>query len=832
MIRNLNLLLVLLVGWLPANLRQPEQPAKRQAFEQVFGDAVRLDPAMIKQLLQDNPGKRHYVDHDKDGIPEEVWFVDTDRRHSDNRRPVLVRVIDEDGDLRMGGLPDRDTDLWVADWHADGLVDAVIDYEDDDGDGDLDQMSMFFYDQRQGLRVWWSHDDGDDNLLWYDQDYVYEQAECQYKSHFGGDESFSGFYYDPGQHRWIPFSENPFLFFDPDHDGVTEEVVRMAGHDDQIRSVRWSFDADNDGSLKQPRNFDAGITVLAPGWTPANQNSSLTLPSALCDTLLIRNIPAGPLLRRGDALRYLSEITWGRALLSWDENDWNKAWNNPRDTIHRWEGIIAAASTDSVYYMPRVGGPDCGPFNKRYELLLQPEGPLQFYYHPSDHRIHLKHSDRSWLVVDYDGDGKADMRYLWQDRDGDGLVDYLELDLDADGQVDDGWPLDSSKTKPLDWSFEALQNVYQPVAVYETGRKYRLARLLQTILAGEGEEDDPLWPYVENSHSDESLLYHLGLCNDRQIVRLRRMHSGKKSFWEDFYAARSKNDVEAMQQLLQQEFRPETDFPDFDNWLSDIRREPPRQRVAWNDKWFPPNWCWESEQVGFRTYDGHIDLFGKRSDRLIVPDFVKITRQNYHKDLNPWGMDILEAGESGGCGAIILYVDGKAYPVYRKTEEKTPVFAGRLVEETAYRVVIEQLASEVVPGREFTVRIRPSAHAGRSESHVEVLVEGGRRGERLELGIGLTRFPQEDFLFDRQQGIMGLWGQQNPEIGPVGMGILFPADAYVRLDQQPYEHRVVLRCEAGKPLEYRIRYCWQKGMRFSTQPSADDWLRHLQQAVF
>ncbi|MCK9312404.1 MAG: hypothetical protein M0P26_09045, partial [Bacteroidales bacterium] len=107
--------------------------AKQKSFEQVFGDAVKLDTVMIQKVMADRPGKRHYVDKNGDGKPEEVWFIDIEPRHNERNRPMLVKVIDEDGDLEMGKQPDKYGDLWIADWNADGLVDAVIKYDDFDG---------------------------------------------------------------------------------------------------------------------------------------------------------------------------------------------------------------------------------------------------------------------------------------------------------------------------------------------------------------------------------------------------------------------------------------------------------------------------------------------------------------------------------------------------------------------------------------------------------------------------------------------------------------------------------------------------------------------------
>jgi hypothetical protein len=72
---------------------------KQKALEQVFGDAVRLDPAMVEKVKNDTPGKRHYVDRDGDGKPEEVWFIDIEPRHTEAKKPILVKVVDKNGNL-------------------------------------------------------------------------------------------------------------------------------------------------------------------------------------------------------------------------------------------------------------------------------------------------------------------------------------------------------------------------------------------------------------------------------------------------------------------------------------------------------------------------------------------------------------------------------------------------------------------------------------------------------------------------------------------------------------------------------------------------------------
>ncbi len=817
--------------------------SKQKAFEQVFGDAVRLDTVLLEKVKNDISGKRHYVDKNKDGKPEEVWFIDNDRRHSKDKFPIVVRAIDENGNLEMNKEPDRHGDLWVADWNADGFVDAVIGYEDLDGDGDVDSMGMFFYDPKNGLRVWWSRDDGDDNLLWYDVDYMYDQNSCQYKTHFGGDESFSSFYYSPDKNMWVPFSENPFLFYDRNNDGVTEEVIRIAGHGDNIWSARWSFDADNNGTLEQPRNYDTGITVLAPEWTPTNSSATLKLTGNESEIITIRGIPSSMILDRKKATGYLSRITWGRVLLTWDEIDINRAWNNPNDTIDRWEGVIAAASQDSIFYMPRVGGPDCGPYNKRYELVLQPSAANEFYFNPADYRIHIKYADKAWIDVDYDGDNKSDMYYNWLDTDNDGILDKMTLDIGHNGVIDDSWDIDISGINPVSWSFNEVNQLYEKVVADMPAQKYLLSKSLIAALKSidNNVEDDLVWTMLQQNmkigkfsdeisqklkESSESTLFYLNIICDRQIITLKKLNAGSNSFWNTFTDARKKNDVASMIETICKEFGIDKPEQDYDEWNNN-RKDKTQKHVAWTES-PATNWRWESENAAFRFYDGHFDLFGKRSNQLIFPDFAKITTENYHYDRNDWGMDILEIGNSSGCGGLILYVDGKAYPVRVEPNQKHPTFTGRLVEETNDRVTLEFVAEEIVPGKPYKVKIRPSCFTHRDDSQIEVIVEGASSEENIEIGLGLTSLPEENFIFDRDKGVMGNWGIQKPEIGWIGMGVIFPTDRYARLEKRPTEYVVVLKYNIGDKLVYNTQSRWLKGLRFNSCPTDRDWADTLQ----
>ena len=594
---------------------------KKKSFEWVFRGLVDIDQSRVEKILADTPGKRHYFDNDGDGKPEEVWFVDTDPRHNKDKQPLLVRVIDEDGDLTINGEPDEDSDLYIADWNADGSVDAIVDYEDLDGDQDVDRMGVYFYDQKYGLRVWWSNDNGDDNLLWYTVDYTYYQRPCENFTHFGGDESFVSFKINPGDDHWTPFFENPFLFYDCDNDGVTEEVIRLIGEGNRVNSLRWSFDADNDATPDYPRDYDVSISAYATGWSlekyqsehTKNTFSDFNYSENQSEFFTIRGFPAGPVIKRNIARSVLNETTWARVLMVWDENDLNIAWTSDSTyTIERWEGIIAAPSNDSGYEMPGVGWPDCGPFNKRYEMVLQPQGPNEYYFNPADRRIHIKGSDKTWLKVDYNYDKKMDMYYLWEDTDKDGFMNRLSVDIDGDSKFDDSYFLDVAAIKPVEWNFRGINALSAPVIKNNITELYCLNRILGQALEkrDKGYAEDPVWSFIENKmnesciaeelkrrllKSDESVLYYLNLSTDKRIAKLKEIHK-VENFWNIFNPARSKGNLNKMIELVSSEFGLSI-VNDFNTWREKLRFVPENKKVAWDNKWLPPNWGWNRSKL-------------------------------------------------------------------------------------------------------------------------------------------------------------------------------------------------------------------------------------------
>ena len=422
------------------------------AFKRVFGDLVELDPTTVEKVKALPPGERLLIDRNNDGLHDEVWFIDTAARHQEKNRPILVRVIDEDGDLDAHLGPDLDSDLYIADWHADGIADVVLDYQDNDADDDLDEMAFYFwlpqhrYFGENALGVWWGRDDGDDNQLWYDLDYTYYQHLCQYRCHLSGDEAFVAFGLSANGDHWISGWENPFLFYDPDADGCSEVVLRVEGLDDEVRAIRYSFDADDDAVGRHTHDYDFSICAVS------GKDDPVRLKQENVSGMRLRGIPTQRWLQRDPAQDFARHANWERVVLTWDELNANTDGDFDRDPNERWEGVIARKSD----HFPQIGGPPVSEFNKRNEVSLKPITPLRLYYDPSDRRLHLRGATEGWIKVDYNLDGQLDATYTYIDDNQDGVWDRRLIDLDADGKPEFDWPMHGPRGDDYDLSFESL----------------------------------------------------------------------------------------------------------------------------------------------------------------------------------------------------------------------------------------------------------------------------------------------------------------------------------------------------------------------------------------
>ena len=568
------------------------EEAKQAMFERVFGQAARLDPATVEKVKALPSGERLLVDRDGDGRSDEAWFLDTAARHT--KRPLLVRAIDEDGDLDEHLGPDLDSDLYLADWGADGSVDVAVDYRDDDGDGDLDAMGTFYwvandpYLRKPALRVWWGVDQTDDNLLWYNVDWTYYQRLCQYRCHFSGGSWFSAYNLTADSDHWIALLENPFVFYDPDHDGSSEVVLRFIGLADSIESLRYSFDADGDAFGRRAYDYEFSITAFAEdsSWARGDRThtSKLQLSDEITASTRIRGIPTDRVLRWDKAQDFARQSPWMKACLTWDEMNANTEYRPDRDPHERWEGVIVHGSDN----FPQIGGPPCSPLNKRNEIVEKPASPLRLYFDPTDHRLHLLGTGpaEGWIDVDYDLDGQPDARYSYIDENQDGVFDRRQIDLDADGRVEFDWKMRRAPARQVNLEYEGLSAFYKQELASVLRDSQHFVDAAKAVLGDRLTGPDPVETFfltkldswypstrlgLRMRSTPAGARYYLDLLRDRLFAKLKQQY-GDNEAWGQVEAVYAAGDYAGAAKLLLSRVAPSVKIAPAERFRSFTRR--------------------------------------------------------------------------------------------------------------------------------------------------------------------------------------------------------------------------------------------------------------------
>jgi hypothetical protein len=561
-----------LLCWAPPHNTAQEQHHKQELFQRIFGKKiVWFDPAAVAKLKTMKPGERLKLDTDGDGKIDTVYFIDDDPKNQAEFRPIVVKAIDQDGDMDRDGDADLDSDLYVADWHGDGTVDAVVEYRDTDHDNGVDEMAIYTYSARNAklgtdaIQVWWSRDTGHTHRLWDTINYRYQQAECQFRTAFGGNEVFSSYIFDTAHGIWIPSWENPFAFYDEDGDNLAEVSIRFSGSGNRMESMRYSFDADNDTAGDNPHDYDFSFTGLSSH--DPKDGATIPVPSALMERIQLRGGPVEPLLAWQNARKFGENAPWKEVMFTWVENDNNVDSRPNGDPHERWEGVI----TNGTEQFPQVGGPPVSPFNTRYELDLDNSGKMRLYYSSIDKRFHLLGADSGWLKVDYNYDGKVDMDFRYKDTDNDGVIDTWDVDIDGDGKPDRSFHLEHAPRQLVPLAYKSMSARYNSVLDDALAQNQELIDAMKAVLASAETDfrEDEVESYFTNNllnyrknegigakirNSREGTRYYQDLIRERYFFRLGKVLASQPGFLRSVEARYNVGDFSDAAKLLREHF--------------------------------------------------------------------------------------------------------------------------------------------------------------------------------------------------------------------------------------------------------------------------------------
>lgn len=375
------------------------------------------------------------------------------------KQSAIVWVLDDDGDmmatpevapgvaLRVRGPEcDHDSDCYVVDYDADGLVDRMVDYIDNDHDGTADEMEIRYFVKGELRRAWFWEDLDGDGVMWSLSNYEYS-ANCFTSDPYGNNMLYMN-RYDPEQRCWWPISECPFSFHDTKGNGQSGAVVRFSAAplrfdpntdadfaNDSARyegpfypelrtigvvNVRYSIDIDNMSSAETPLHYDMGFNMI--GRLPYEF-------AGMRHTNPLRRSPKTTICApHADCRRIAETYPAGQTGFSWREfEDGTIAIGNPphADQDRRWEGVFWIWGRRIMH---NTGGP-VQRWNMRREFRPTPSTRRELYYSAVDQRIHLKGATEGWIEIGCLGDSEPIGEVRMFDTDHDGFFDRWETYL-------------------------------------------------------------------------------------------------------------------------------------------------------------------------------------------------------------------------------------------------------------------------------------------------------------------------------------------------------------------------------------------------------------------
>jgi len=399
-------------------------------------------------------------------------------RRKGGEADILVWVLDDDGDFRPGDTDgDRDSDCYVADYQADGRVDRMVDYIDNDRDGKPDEMDIrYFHDGR--LRIAWFGIDLDkDGHMWSLGNYEY--AGGFFRSDPYGNNLIYANKLDPEQMRWVPISECPFSFYDTDGDGESEAVVRVSAvplefdpakepdpgnslfshtrpFEPRMRNmgavnIRYGIDLDNLSGPERRLHYDLGFNLIGrlpykfPGMGHTNPLRRPPKTTNVIPHNLVRQV----------AETYPAEQT-GFSWHEYGDDAVTLGFGPHAGEDRRWEGVFW---TWRRRFMHNTGGPT-QKWNMRREFRPAASVKRELYYSRVDRRIHLKGATDGWIRVGHLANREPWGEIRMFDTDGDGYFDRWETyRTGTPGPVRVATVLDAGiRDLPNDW--DALHRFY------------------------------------------------------------------------------------------------------------------------------------------------------------------------------------------------------------------------------------------------------------------------------------------------------------------------------------------------------------------------------------
>ena len=428
-----------------------------------------LPPPGFKPKLEDLNG---------DGKPEAIYSMTGDS--------VPILWIDDDRDMKWTDIEgDMDNDCLLIDRNKDGIYggdgDLVIDWVDSDNDGKADLQIVMDYPAVHATEVWPNGhvmillDTDKDNIFNYIDWNTYQikswnkSGRAAFYTDYSGQSAFTKMHvatYNMGDLRlnW----ENPFLFYDPDKDGLSEMAVRLLDSPSvKDKKASWngyvnmqlegvidwvsiSVDLDNDNAPGNDFDFDFTLGLRGGGFDYMDQVHVFKN---------MRGLPEADKFFMDPRWRQMNELIYPDHKNAFDlifkRGKWESAHfvYDEDDDCHRWERVEFYEARDPFKVGAGNGGLDhntqADAAGDRGEWDMDCSGKGNLYISPLDGRLHLYGAEWGCWRVDQNTEYYQGWDRLWinknpkkfatvkyTDKNGNGFLDYVEYDMDGDGKFE------------------------------------------------------------------------------------------------------------------------------------------------------------------------------------------------------------------------------------------------------------------------------------------------------------------------------------------------------------------------------------------------------------
>jgi len=359
---------------------------------------------------------------------------------------------------------------------------VVVDWVDNDNDGAADMQIYAEYSREDQKDFTWGPGhlmisidlDKDGNLNYIDWNTFHlrgwiHDGQSDFYEDYHGKSLFLKIHTSPEKMNDLRINwENPFLFYDPDKDGLTEYAIRVI--DNPVRGnpgdkyltrltgeVSWismTYDLDNDNGPGNEFDFDMTVSFRGKGFNYMDQLHSF--PN-------MRGLPECDQYFMDPRVRQLTELIYpdhdSIHDLIFNRGKWNEVYfvYDEDDDCNRWERVELYDNKDPYITGKRKGGLDDNPqadvVGDRGEWDIDNSGSGNLYVSKFDGRIHLYGAESGYWRIDqnayyfhgmgglYDGYGPERLSrevkspfpiVKYTDTDGNGFFDRIEYDIDGD----------------------------------------------------------------------------------------------------------------------------------------------------------------------------------------------------------------------------------------------------------------------------------------------------------------------------------------------------------------------------------------------------------------